>query len=231
MGSNGMRLILFDIDGTLLSCGPQVRPLFLAALRDVFGDTLGPLEGHDFAGKTDPRSVVELMVRQGRDEREVRSRMSEVRGAFARHLETGLRRDEMCLMPRVPELLQRLAARADLHLALLTGNWEPSGRIKLAHFDLNGFFPFGAFGDDAEDRRDLVPVALDRARAKTGIRFEPADALIVGDTVRDVDCGRAHGVPTLAVATGYTPAEELEAAGADWVVEDLGRAPDVVPGL
>lgn len=225
-----MRLILFDIDGTLLSCGPQVKPLFGAALRDVFG-ALEPLEGHDFAGKTDPRSVVELMVGQGRDEHEVRSRMLDVRSAFARHLEGGLRREEMRLMPRVIEILRALSVRDDLHLALLTGNWEPSGRIKLDRFDLNDFFPFGAFGDDAEDRRDLVPVALDRARQITGTRFEPKDALIIGDTARDVDCGRAHGVPTLAVATGFTPAEELEAAGADWVVEDLGCAAGLVPGL
>lgn len=225
-----MRLILFDIDGTLLSCGPQVKPLFGAALREVFG-TLGPLGGHDFAGKTDPLSVVELMVGQGRDEREVRARMPDVRSAFARHLDSGLRREEMRLMPRVREMLHDLAARDDLHLALLTGNWEPSGRIKLGRFDLNGFFPFGAFGDDAEDRRELVPVALERAHQITGVRFRPEDALIIGDTARDVDCGRVHGVPTLAVATGFTPAEDLEAAGADWVVKDLGCAAGLVPGL
>jgi len=218
-----MRLVLFDVDGTLLSCGPQVRPLFSAALEEVFGQ-VGRLDGHDFAGKTDPRSVLEVMTGSGWDETEVRSRLSDVRTAFARRLDAGLRRDRMCLLPGVVELLRELTAHEEVHPALLTGNWEVSGRIKLARFDLNPYFAFGAFGDDAEDRRDLVPVALARAREALGRRVAPADALIVGDTQRDVDCGRVHGVPTLAVATGYTPAEELTAAGADWVVTTLREA-------
>lgn len=234
-----MRLILFDIDGTLLTCGPQIRPIFAAALRETFGDDplLEPdgldeaLSRHDFAGKTDSLSVLELMVYAGRDEGEVRTALPAVRSAFARHLEEGLRREEMRLMPRVVELLDHLQHRGRAHLALLTGNWEPSGRIKLSRFDLNEYFAFGAFGEDAEDRPDLVPVALERAERLTGERFGAEDALIIGDTCRDVECGRAHGVPTLAVATGDTPAEELDAAGADWVIEDLGRATEVVPGL
>jgi phosphoglycolate phosphatase len=239
MRSNGMRLILFDIDGTLLSCGAQIRPLFAAALAEVFGadPLLAPgvledaLNRHDFAGKTDSRSVLELMVGAGRDEREVRSALPAMRDAFARHLDRGLRREEMELMPRVVELLEELRRRDHLSLALLTGNWEPSGRIKLSRFDLNRYFAFGAFGEDAEDRPDLVPVVLERAARLTGETLGPEDALIIGDTCRDVECGRAHGVATLAVATGDTPAEELRAAGADWVIEDLGRAAEVVPGL
>ena len=234
-----MRLILFDIDGTLLTCGRQIRPIFAAALTEIFGaDPVLDPEGldealgrHDFAGKTDSRSVLELMVHAGRDEREVRSALPAVRSAFARHLERRLRREEMRLMPRVVELLDQLQRRGRAHLALLTGNWEPSGRIKLSRFDLNRYFAFGAFGEDAEDRPDLLPVALERAERLTGERFGPEDALIVGDTCRDVECGRAHGVATLAVATGGTPAEELEAAGADWVIEDLGCAAEVVPEL
>lgn len=218
-----MRLVLFDVDGTLLSCGPQVRPLFGAALEEVFGE-VGALEGHDFAGKTDPRSVVELMTSFGREEAEVRARLPAVREAFARHLEAGLRHEEMCLLPGVVELLESLTARDDLRVGLLTGNWETSGRIKLSRFGLNEFFGFGAFGDDAEERRDLVPVALERARRISGRHFAPEATLIVGDTPRDVDCGRAHGVPTLAVATGFTPAEDLSAAGADWVATDLRAA-------
>jgi len=225
-----MRLILFDIDGTLLTCGPQVRPLFGAALVEIFGTT-GPVDRHDFAGKTDPQIVLELMARTGREEAEIRAALPRVQRMFARNLASGLRREHMRLMPGVVELLGKLRTREDLHLGLLTGNWEESGRIKLARFDLNDFFAFGAFGDDAEDRLELLPVALERARQRTGERFDPEDALIVGDTPLDVACGRAHGVPTLAVSTGYTPAAKLREAGADWVVKELRELEKVVPGM
>jgi phosphoglycolate phosphatase-like HAD superfamily hydrolase len=121
----------------------------------------------------------------------------------------------------VREILSRLETRADVVLALLTGNWEPGARIKLSRFDLGRFFPFGAFGCDGADRNDLPPVALARALAATGRRFRPEETLIVGDSVNDVACAQAHGIPVLAVATGRTPAAALTAAGADWVVSDL----------
>lgn len=225
-----MRLVLFDIDGTLLSCGSQVRGLFAAGLEEVFA-TPGPIGEFDFAGKTDPQIVFELMAAAGVPEPRVRREMPRVREAFRRRLAAGLRREGMRLMPAVDELLGRLAARGDLHLGLLTGNWEATGRIKLSRFGLNDFFAFGAFGDDAVDRRDLVPAALERAARATGKRFSAAETLIVGDTLHDVACGHAHGAATLAVATGGTPVETLAAAGADWVAPDLAHAAEMVPAL
>jgi len=135
----------------------------------------------------------------------------------------------MRLLPGVQAVLERLAERPEVSLALLTGNWEPGARIKLSHFDLNGFFPFGAFGCDSADRCELPPVALERAYLATGHRFRPAETLIVGDSLNDVACGQANGIPVLAVATGHTPAAALAAAGADWVVPDLLAMP-AIPG-
>jgi len=129
----------------------------------------------------------------------------------------------MELLPGVLELLESLADRPDVTLGLLTGNWEAGARIKLSRFGLNRFFPFGAFGSDATDRDDLPPVALERAAEHTGQAFRPEEALIIGDSVHDVGCARAHGIPVLAVATGRTAAKELQRAGAVQVVTDLTR--------
>ena len=223
-----MKLVLFDIDGTLLSCGPQVRPLFASALEEVFG-TAGDVDGYDFAGRTDPRIVLDLMTGAGVAEADARAKLPRMRDLYLERLERSLERHGMQLLPAVEELLGRLAARDDVVLALLTGNWERGARTKLSRFDLNRFFGFGAFGCDGVDRSDLPPVALERAERIVGRRFRPAETLIVGDSVHDVSCGRAHGIPVLAVATGRTRPEALRAAGADWLIPDLreaGRAVD-----
>jgi enoyl-CoA hydratase/carnithine racemase/phosphoglycolate phosphatase-like HAD superfamily hydrolase len=224
------RLVLFDIDGTLVDCGPQVRPLFASSLEEVFGTT-GDVYGYRFAGRTDPRIVLDLLTGAGLPEEEVRSRLPRMKELYLGKLERALDRAGMRLLPGVLEMLEELAGRDDVVLALLTGNWEPGARTKLARFDLNRFFAFGAFGCDAVDRTDLPPVALDRAETWTGRRFAPEEALIIGDSIHDIACARAHGIPVLAVATGHTPAEALHEAGADWVVPDLRVAAESVEWL
>lgn len=214
------KLILFDIDGTLLLCGPQIGPIFVDALDRVFGASVRP-NGYSFSGKTDPRIALDLVGAAGHAEDDILPRLDEVRRIYFENLEADLDRERMRLLPGVMETLERLVVRDDVTLGLLTGNWRTSAGIKLGHFDLERYFAFGAFGDDAVDRRDLVPVALERAAVAAGRRFAPEEALIVGDSELDVDCARAAGVPCLAVATGHTPAERLEAAGADFVVADL----------
>jgi phosphoglycolate phosphatase-like HAD superfamily hydrolase len=218
-----VKLILFDVDGTLITCGPQVRPLFARALERVYGRQ-GDLDGYSFSGKTDPRIVLDLMTAAGVPRADVLAALPRMQEEYLGHLERGLQRSEMALLPGVVELLEELAARHDVALGLLTGNWRRGARIKLSRFDLNRFFPFGAFGDDGVQRHELPPVALRRAADHAGRAFTAADVLIVGDSTEDVACARAHGVPCLAVSTGWTPAERLRQAGARWVVEDLPSA-------
>jgi len=215
-----VRVILFDVDGTLLRCGPQVRPIFAEAMRTVYGTT-GDLDAYDFSGKTDQQIVLELLAGAGRSSAEALSSLPRMQALYLESLERRLDRAGMEILPGVEDLLGDLHGRADVALGLLTGNWRRGAEIKLSRFALDRFFRFGAFGDDGVERTELPPVALERAAAVLGRRFESSDALIVGDSTRDVACARAHGVPVLGVATGWTSAERLHRAGADRVVESL----------
>lgn len=215
-----MRLVLFDIDGTLLRCGPQVRPLFAAALREVFGSCEG-LESLDFAGKTDPRIVLDAATRLGWPRGDVLQQLPRMREAYVSRLESGLLRERMELLPGVVELLEHVVERDDLEVALLTGNWEAGARVKLGRFGLERFFSWGVFGDDGLERRELPPVAFERVVEQTGRRFAPEETLIIGDSLLDVDCARHSGVPIAAVSTGFTSADRLREAGADAVYGDL----------
>ena len=217
-----MQLLLFDIDGTLVRCGPQIGPIFMGALKRTFGQT-GNVRAYDFGGRTDTEAVIDLMTGVGIPRDEVEDRLDEVRSHYTDLLDR-LDPAQMRLLPGVVELLEELAAAEDTCVGLLTGNWEIGARAKLAPFGLNRFFDFGAFGEDGVRRNELVPVAVRRAAERTGVAVGPADTVIIGDTVRDVACGEAHGVPVLGVATGFTPDHRLHEAGADWVAPDLRHA-------
>jgi phosphoglycolate phosphatase-like HAD superfamily hydrolase len=222
------RLVLFDIDGTLLSCGPQIKQLFGSALAEVFGGGLA-LDGYDFAGKTDRRIVHDLATAAGHSAAAALAAVPRVREVYLEVLRAGLDAARMRVMRGVEPLLARLAHRGGVTVGLLTGNFEPSAFVKLARVGLDRHFAFGAFGDDALDRDDLPPVALARAAAVAGRTFAPDEVLVVGDTPLDVACAHAHGLAVLAVATGTVPAERLAAAGADWVAADLEAAAALPP--
>ena len=125
------------------------------------------------------------------------------------------------VMPGVRTILDALADRDEVYLALLTGNYEAAARLKLEHFDLWRYFGCGAFGDGAPDRNGLLPLALARVRACAGHDFAAADAVVIGDTPLDVACAAAGGARSIAVATGSHGVDELRASGADVVFEDL----------
>jgi len=213
MSNNGHRLVLFDIDGTLLSAGRAARESVIAALDAAFG-WKGPGATHDFSGKTDPQILRELVadtVPPERFEPELDTALELYLTELARRLQPG------AVMPKpgIPELLARLAAEPGVTLGLLTGNLERGARMKLAPPGFNRYFPFGAFGSDSPDRYLLPPIAVERARAFCGRTFSGKQVVIVGDSVHDVACGRSIGVRSVAVATGPTPRERLEAEKPD----------------
>ena len=215
-----MKLVLFDIDGTLVHSGGQAKPVFAEAMLEVFG-TAGAIEAYDFSGRTDARIVVDLAVGAGVPEAEAHDGLPRVRELYLERFARRFDSRRARVLPGVERLLDALAARPDVALGLLTGNWRGGARIKLGGLGLFDRFAFGSFADDALDRRELPPIALERARQHTGRAFAAAEAVIVGDSPLDVDCARAHGIPSLAVATGWTERRALEAEGATWVLDDL----------
>jgi phosphoglycolate phosphatase len=132
------------------------------------------------------------------------------------------------VLPGVVPLLDALAIPADRILALLTGNFESSARVKLEHFDLWRYFGWGAFGDDAPHRNGLVPIAVERGVARGHPRVPPDRIVVIGDTPRDVECAAAAGARCLAVATGGASAEQLREAGADVVFDTLANTGKVI---
>lgn len=238
------RLVLFDVDGTLLSCGAQVGRIFLRALGDVFGGVgrraVGLARGYSFAGRTDPRIATDLLERAGLDRDAVEQRLDQLRSRYLELLEPDLDPAGIRVLPGVTELLRRLQQSPDVTVGLLTGNWRGGAEVKLRAAGLGAFFApaagdgvelLGAFGDDGIDRCELPPVALERARLLTGRSFEPSEVLLIGDTLEDVRCARRHRLPVLGVATGGTSADELTRGGADYVAASLEALPVEWPEL
>ena len=225
-------LVLFDIDGTLLSAGRAARESVLAALSDVYGWKHANGNSHDFSGKTDPQIVRELV------EKDIgRPRCEELlESALERYLEEFSRRltpEEVVAKPGAVDLVSGLAETPGVTLGLLTGNLERGARMKLQPLGLNPRFPFGAFGSDSEDRYRLPAIAVDRARAHCGRQFTGKEVVIVGDSVHDVLCGRSLGVRAVAVATGPTRAERLAEQGPDALLAsfaDYGAAMEAILG-
>ncbi|MFY9550603.1 MAG: HAD family hydrolase [Thermoanaerobaculia bacterium] len=222
--SNGHRLVLFDIDGTLLSAGKVARDSILRALEAAYGwkatDQHQDRARYDFSGKTDPQIVRELVMEDvGRERFE--ERLPEALRLYLEELERLLVPGSVVPKPGISELLARLAEQPNVTLGLLTGNLEPGARLKLAPPGYNPYFAFGAFGSDSHDRYDLPAIAVERALAHTGRCFEGKAVVIVGDSVHDVACGRSLGVRAVAVATGLTSAERLSEEGPDAVFQDF----------
>jgi phosphoglycolate phosphatase len=221
------RLILFDIDGTLLTAGGAAARAFHRGLLEVFG-TAGPIRDHSFAGKTDPQIAGELLTAAGLAQDQVTERLPELWDAYLRDLPAELARSRIQVFPGVRSLMERLEQRAaGTAMGLLTGNIAEGARLKL---DAAGLafdrFTVGAFGSDHADRAELPAIAVQRAEHRFGHRFRGKDIVIIGDTPYDIACGESLGVRTIAVSTGSYGAEQLAACGPDHLfpsLEDVDR--------
>ena len=214
------RLVLFDVDGTLLSTGPAARTTFASALKDVFG-TSGDVEGYAFEGRLDPLIVTDLMRAAGVPEARIDALRAAALARYLDRLETALKERAPVLKPGVPALLDALENVPGLVCALLTGNLERGARLKLSFAGIWHRFAFGVWGDDASCREELGLVALERARTATSLAFAGPECVVVGDSRHDVACGLAFGARAVAVATGRTALPVLRAAGAHVVLADL----------
>jgi phosphoglycolate phosphatase len=226
------RLVLFDIDGTILLTAGAGRRAITAALAELVGDSaaFGRIR---FDGKTDPQIVTELLAAAGdpgpHDGHRIRTVCERYVALLERELATttGTR-----LMPGFPEILDRLEGSNGVVLGLLTGNLERGAALKLRAAGLDpARFRVGAYGSDAAHRPDLPPIAARRAEPFFGRAPAGAEVVIIGDTPADVTCGAGMGARAVAVATGAYSVEQLAACGAHAVFSDLGDTDRVLEAI
>jgi phosphoglycolate phosphatase len=215
------KLVLFDIDGTLVLTGAAGLRAMNRACAGLVGHA-DALAGIPVAGRTDRIILSDVAARAGRTLDD--TLLLELREKYVASLREEIElpgRGTKAVMPGIRALLDALARRDDVFVGLLTGNFEAGARIKLEHFDLWRYFRCGAYGDDAADRNALVPFALSRARACGLPALAPEHILVVGDTPHDVACARAVGAVAVGVATGTFTVGQLQEAGADILFQDL----------
>lgn len=214
------KLLLWDIDGTLLHTGKAGEAALGHAMEKLHGISRG-LEGLEIAGRTDKWIVEQLLAREGlpHGDREI-ARFLDV---YVERLAEELPNRQGGLHPGVLGILEEGHRREDIVQGLLTGNIEKGARLKLDRYGVNHFFAFGAFADDSPVRNELGPHAKRRARDRHGEEFSPERIYIIGDTPHDVACARAIGAKAIAVATGAFSLKQLEDCGADAVFADLGQ--------
>jgi len=224
-----VKLVLFDIDGTILLTDGAGKRAIHRALIDVFGGT-GP-EDHRFDGKTDPQIVRELMRIEGHGDEHIDAHMSPLLDRYVAYLDEELRvgSSGVRVMPGVCELLDVLDARDDVVMGLLTGNLEAGARAKLSSAGIDHTrFRVGAYGSDHETRAELPAVAQRRAREELGLDVRGSDVIVIGDTPADIQCGRGIGARAIGVATGHYSTEELWEHAPVAVFEDLSPTHEVV---
>ncbi len=222
-------LILFDIDGTLVR-GTAAKFAFETAMLETYG-TAGAVDSYDFSGKTDPQIARELLSAAGLEDAVVEAGFAGLWDRYIGELESRIISNPMRLLPGVQSLIEALDAEPDVALGLVTGNIIRGARAKLGSVRLAEYFEVGGYGSDHEVREHLPAIALERAFEAWGVRFPPESAVIVGDTPRDVECGKHEGTRTVAVATGRLPRERLETTGADAVFDDFSDVRSVIEVL
>jgi len=222
-----IKAILFDIDGTIMNCQRAAGMALVLATKEVFG-TIGRMERVSFHGKTDPLILRESLLGMGFEPENVQRKIPALKQKYFSHLDTLLKTEECRLMPGVESLITRLREEKDLLLGLLTGNFTESARIKLDRFCLFSQFSFGVYGDDAEIRNGLPPVARKRIREIHGIDIPFSRMIIIGDTVYDVQCAKFSGAVSIAVGTGWVPHDDLLQEKPDYFFRDLSDVDHVL---
>lgn len=213
-----VKLVLFDIDGTLISSGGAGTRTLTKAFYEIFSIP-DAFERIEMAGKTDIEIMKEGMKSYNIvPKEELVKRMKE---GYIHHLRREIHNNGRHLKPGIRETLDELKSIEGIYLGLLTGNLEEGGRIKLEPFGINPYFRFGAYGSDDEDRNMLLPIALKKFFGIYKFSLKTEDTIVIGDTPRDVACSKPYGAFSIAVAAGPYSYEELMNSGADLVLRDL----------
>jgi phosphoglycolate phosphatase len=222
-----MRLILFDIDGTLIDSGGAGTRSLNLVFKKVFSIE-NAFHGISMSGKTDTQIMKEGLIKHGIS---TNGNLNAVIDSYLKHLQREINNARKHVKPGVHEILEKLSFIKGAALGLLTGNLEPGARIKLEPFNLNKYFPAGAFGSDDEDRNRLLPIAVKRFEELYQQKIGLDECIVIGDTPRDVVCAHIYGALCVGVATGPYPIDTLIEAGADYVVDNLSEYYDLIKFL
>lgn len=222
------KLLLFDIDGTLITSGGAGERALCEAMQSRFGVS-EDLSGITLAGATDAAIARALLEKHGLPPSP--ENCEALLDAYLGCLAIKLPHHSGRVLPGILELLQHLSGHPAFVLALLTGNLAKGAKLKLTHYGVWEFFEFGAFADDHADRNELGHFAKARALEAHGEDFPPERIYVIGDTPRDIACGKAIGAKTVAVATGNYDSAELAKHNPDLLFDDLSDLEAVTNAL
>ena len=222
------RLLLFDIDGTLIDSGGAGGESILDAVEEHFGVSRSTLPPLQLAGATDPAIAMDIFQLVNREHSP--DEIGTFLDLYLSNLQRRLQSPDFSgvTLPGVSQLLTALRLESAAHLGLLTGNVRRGATIKLSRHGLFEHFIDGGFGSDHHDRNQLGPVALQRMQDATGTTYDLADVIVIGDTPKDIRCAEAFGAKCLAVATGQYSSAELSALNPWCTVESFADVPAVI---
>lgn len=225
------RLVLFDIDETMISSDGAGRRAIGKALARLFGGDISTSKV-SMSGKTDPQILTEILKHCRMEDQEIQSRIKEILDIYITLLQDEIDKSGSYIIHRgIPELLDLLHNHEKVFLGLLTGNIEKGARMKLEPFNLNRYFPIGAYGSDSASRMDLPEIATGRGKQHFKVDFRPEEVTIIGDSIYDVRCAKGYGAKSLAVNTGSTEKEHLLNEKPDFFFEDLSDLEDVLKAI
>ncbi len=224
-----MRVCFFDIDGTLVATGGAGQQAFAEVFHELWG--VEELAGNvSFAGRSDRAIAFDLF--RAHDVPATLATWHTFRDAYVARLAQVLPKFDGRVLPGVTTLISQLQSVGNVHVGLLTGNVVAGAKAKLSHYNLWHHFPFGGYGDEHTDRSDIAAAAVVAAREHAGpVNGAPERMAVIGDTVHDITCARSIGAFAVAVPTGFTPIDELRAAGPDLAVETLEDCNNLVAWL
>lgn len=212
------KLVLFDIDKTLITNATGHKAAFSMAIKEVYGiDTT--VEIINYNGMTDPMIILGVLTKIGLSESEIMQKIEKCKKAMVDHYDTLKDNDEMEILDGVPELLKELYTRNFL-IGLVTGNLEPIAWGKMKRFKIDQYIKLGGFASDNSIRTELVKIAIKRAEENFDFKFDN-NAFLFGDTPQDINAGNEAGIITVGVATGIYSKEKLKEAGASFAVDNL----------
>lgn len=222
------KLLLFDVDGTLISTNGVAGKIMLKILQEEIHQSI-EYDIKVFVGSTDRLILRQFIENASLPIEDIDTIIDRVLLKYLSELSTTLNSPKgVKIQNGVTNLLQRLKDDELIKMGLLTGNIKAGAHFKLGAVNLNTFFPIGAFGDDAIERNSLPPIAINRAEKYFGVAFPPQNVWIIGDSPRDIICAKANGLRSLAVASGWNSIEELKEHGPTILLNNLSDTDRII---